>query len=81
MLRMFNHLNEFYVKEKRLLIDTIIKYQSGMRVQKKLKIQTETIRPETKRKKIHPSLLNNKKKCERDKTKQVKQDVTPTNKI
>ena len=28
MLRMFNHLNEFYVKEKRLLIDTIIKYQS-----------------------------------------------------
>ena len=28
MLRMFNHLNQLYVKEKSLLIDTILKYQS-----------------------------------------------------
>ena len=28
MLRMFNNLNELYVKEKSLLIDTILKYQS-----------------------------------------------------
>ena len=28
MLRIFNHLNELYVKEKILLIDTILKYQS-----------------------------------------------------
>ena len=28
MLRIFNHLNQLYVKEKCLLIDTILKYQS-----------------------------------------------------
>ena len=28
MLRMFNHLTQLYVKEKSLLIDTILKYQS-----------------------------------------------------
>ena len=28
MLRMFNHLNQLYEKEKSLLIDTILKYQS-----------------------------------------------------
>ena len=28
MLRMFNHLNQFYVNQKILLIDTILKYQS-----------------------------------------------------
>ena len=28
MLVMFNHLNQLYVKEKSLLIDTILKYQS-----------------------------------------------------
>ena len=28
MLRIFNHLNELYFKEKSLLIDTILKYQS-----------------------------------------------------
>ena len=28
MLRMFNNLNQLYVKEKSLLIDTILKYQS-----------------------------------------------------
>ena len=28
MLRMFNHLNELHVKEKSLLIYTILKYQS-----------------------------------------------------
>ena len=28
MLRMFNHLNQLYVEEKCLLIDTILKYQS-----------------------------------------------------
>ena len=27
MLRMFNNLNQLYVKEKSLLIDTILKYQ------------------------------------------------------
>ena len=27
MLRMFNHLNQLYVKEKSLFIDTILKYQ------------------------------------------------------
>ena len=27
MLRMFNHLNQFYEKEKSLLVDTILKYQ------------------------------------------------------
>ena len=27
MLRMFNHINEVYVKGKNLLIDTILKYQ------------------------------------------------------
>ena len=27
MLRIFNHLNELYVKEESLLIDTILKYQ------------------------------------------------------
>ena len=28
ILRMFNHLNQLYEKEKSLLIDTILKYQS-----------------------------------------------------
>ena len=28
MLRMLNHINQLYVKEKSLLIDTILKYQS-----------------------------------------------------
>ena len=37
MLRMFNHLNELYVKEKFLLIDTILKYQSRNESAKEVK--------------------------------------------
>ena len=37
MLRMFNHLNKLYEKEKSLLIDTILKYQSMKEIAKLLK--------------------------------------------
>ena len=36
MLRMFNHLNQLYVKEKSFLIDTILKYQSRNESAKKV---------------------------------------------
>ena len=34
MIRMFNHLNQLYEKEKSLLIYTILKYQSGKEIAK-----------------------------------------------
>ena len=36
ILRMFNHLNELYVKEKSLLINTILKYQSNNEIAKEV---------------------------------------------
>ena len=37
MLRMFNNLNQLYVKEKSILIDTILKYQSRNESAKEVK--------------------------------------------
>ena len=36
MLIMFNHLNQLYVKEKILLIDTILKYKSRNEIAKEV---------------------------------------------
>ena len=47
MLRMFNHLNKLYEKEKSLPIHTILKYQSRNESAKEVKNQTDTIIPET----------------------------------
>ena len=37
MLRMFDHLNQLYKREKSLLIDTILKYQSRNESAKEVK--------------------------------------------
>ena len=61
MLRMFNHLNQLYEKEKSLLIDTILKCQSRNESAKEVKKpQIDTIRPDTEIRKIHPSLIQTK---------------------
>ena len=52
-----------------------------MRAQSKLKNQIDTIRPETEISKIHPSLLQKTFVLWMRQTKQVKQEVTPTNQI
>ena len=81
MLIMFNHLNQLYVKEKILLIDTILKYKS---------------RNESAKGVEKPNRNNNTRKGNKEdtskpstkkvvlwmrQTKQVEQEVTPTNKI
>ena len=52
-----------------------------MRVQRKFKNQTDTIGPDTKIRKIQQSLLQKQIVLWMSQTKQVEQEVTPTNKI
>ena len=65
MLRMFNHLNQLYEKEKSLLIDTILKYQS-----RKYSAKEITSKPSPKK-----VVLRMRQ------TELIKQIVTPTNQI
>ena len=81
MLRMLNNLNQLYEKEKSLLIDTILKYQSRNESAKKVKNQTDTIRPDTEIRKIHQSLLQKKNVLWTRQTKKVEQEVIPKNQI
>ena len=46
MVRMSNHLNQLYEKEKSLLIHTILKYQLRNESAKEVKNQIDTIRPD-----------------------------------
>ena len=80
MLRMFNHLNQVYEKEKSLLIDTILKYQSRKESAKENKPKPSPSRKESaKEYTSKPS-----PKMEFLRTRQielVKQIVTPTKQI
>ena len=63
ILIIFNHLNQLYEKERKMLIDKIIKYQSRNESERKLKNQTYTIIPDTEIGKIHQSLLQKRLFC------------------
>ena len=63
------------------MIDTILKYQSRNESVKGVENQTDITRPETEIRKIHPSLLQKKFVLLMRQTKQVEQEVTPTNKF
>ena len=72
MLRMFDHLNQLYEKEKSLLIDTILKYhlrkESAKEINQKLLHQVKIVLSKTHQsllhlgkrvlRKIHQSLLH-----------------------
>ena len=80
MLRLFNHLNQLYEKEKSLLIDTILKYQS-----RKESAKENTSKPSPSRKE---SAKENKSKPSPKKVvlrmrqiELVKQIVNPTKQI
>ena len=63
MLRMSNHINQLFEKEKSVLIDTILKYQSRNESAKEVKNQTDTIIPDTEIRKIHQSLIQKRLFC------------------
>ena len=81
MLRMFNHLNQLYVKEKNPLIDTILKYQSRNESAK------EVEKPNRYNKTRHGNNEDTSKPSTKKfvlwmrQTKQFDQEVTHTNQI
>ena len=69
MLRMFYHLNQLYEKEKSLIIDTILKYQS----------MKESAKENTSNPFKKSCFADETNKISQ--TKSVKEIVTPTNQI
>ena len=80
MLRMFNNINQLYEKEN-ILFDTILKYQSRNESAKEVK------KPDRYNKTRHGNKEDTSKPSPKKvvlwmrQTKQVEQEVTPTNQI
>ena len=62
--RTFNSLDVLYLHEKCLLIDKIIKYQLRKHSEAEIEKSEHRKSPETKERKVHPSLLQKIRFCE-----------------
>ena len=81
MLRIFNHLNQLYEKEKSLLIHKILKYQSRNKSAKEVKKPNRCNKTKQENNELTSKPSKKKVVLWMRQTKQVEQEVTPTNQI